>query len=317
MEQNTITTEMFEELRKPFSKDCLEWRAIRTTEKNGGMGLAYAYITPRAVMDRLDEVFGNDWNLHIQVISDTGSRAVVKATIDYKIYIIREGIGESPILAKDGIITNEPWKSAESDAIKRAAVLFGIGRYLYSLPSLWLPYDIQKGKFTVDCYDEVFDKNGKVKPEAEAKNSKRKVVNVAPKPIAKKKVDPDPPEYNDALDVIALSPSRAKKAVPEEPDPEDTESQEVIAQITSKATTDIISSWLESYGVTETYTSRNDAIEAMFNTINNMNETPLTKQQLKVIVDMSEKKGIPLPENLAELTIKTASPIIGSLLQKK
>src|SRR5262249_14174357 len=38
-------------------------------------------------------------------------------------------------------------KAAFSDALKRAAVKFGIGRYLYRLPSQWVDYDDKKRRF--------------------------------------------------------------------------------------------------------------------------------------------------------------------------
>jgi hypothetical protein len=38
-------------------------------------------------------------------------------------------------------------KAAFSDALKRAAVKFGIGRYLYRLPQQWADYDPQKRQF--------------------------------------------------------------------------------------------------------------------------------------------------------------------------
>jgi hypothetical protein len=38
-------------------------------------------------------------------------------------------------------------KAAFSDALKRAAVKFGIGRYLYRLPQLWADYDSHKRQF--------------------------------------------------------------------------------------------------------------------------------------------------------------------------
>ena len=38
-------------------------------------------------------------------------------------------------------------KAAFSDALKRAAVKFGIGRYLYRLPNQWLDYDPQRRQF--------------------------------------------------------------------------------------------------------------------------------------------------------------------------
>jgi hypothetical protein len=38
-------------------------------------------------------------------------------------------------------------KAAFSDALKRAAVKFGIGRYLYRLPQIWCDYDPKKRQF--------------------------------------------------------------------------------------------------------------------------------------------------------------------------
>jgi len=38
-------------------------------------------------------------------------------------------------------------KAAVSDALKRAAVKFGIGRYLYSAPPQWADYDPNKRRF--------------------------------------------------------------------------------------------------------------------------------------------------------------------------
>jgi hypothetical protein len=38
-------------------------------------------------------------------------------------------------------------KAAFSDALKRAAVKFGVGRYLYRLPAQWVDYDPQRRQF--------------------------------------------------------------------------------------------------------------------------------------------------------------------------
>jgi hypothetical protein len=60
--------------------------------------------------------------------------------------ITRENIGEG-----------EDYKSAYSDAIKRAAMLFGIGRYLYDSPSAWVPYDERTDKYrtwTIQDYNK-------------------------------------------------------------------------------------------------------------------------------------------------------------------
>jgi hypothetical protein len=54
--------------------------------------------------------------------------------------------GEWITRADVGSISDQPdagdqLKAAYSDALKRAAVAFGIGRYLYRLPSQWVDYD--------------------------------------------------------------------------------------------------------------------------------------------------------------------------------
>jgi hypothetical protein len=38
-------------------------------------------------------------------------------------------------------------KAAFSDSLKRAAVEYGVGRYLYRLPSQWVDYDTQRRQF--------------------------------------------------------------------------------------------------------------------------------------------------------------------------
>ncbi len=50
----------------------------------------------------------------------------------------------TPALTRDDIGTAlqwEPSKGCASDALKRAAVQWGIGRYLYRLPAVWVELD--------------------------------------------------------------------------------------------------------------------------------------------------------------------------------
>ena len=313
MSDNTITKQEFDAMSAPFSKDALEWRAIQIT-KNKDKGLAYAYITPRAVMDRFDVIFGSGWsfmNMQLDVIDNQRVGILCSLTIKG---ITRVGIGESAIIRNDnGQITNEPYKSAGSDAIKRAAMAFGVGRYLYSLPSLWLPINNYR-KFTVDPYDAVFDIDGNIKVEALQKDSKRKpgrpIGTVAKPPVSAKTIPKPPvvediPEFKEVEgEVQSPTPQPTKPATPYKKT-DSGDGGPTQGQI----------DWLAGFGI-EPSATKEDTTEDIFAAINNMNETPLTKQQLKVIIDMSDKKGKSLPDNLAELNIKTASPIIGSLLQK-
>lgn len=63
-----------EALAKPFELSELEWRAI-SWNKEGTAAIAYAYVNPRAVKDRLDEVFGGEWSVVTEVISPSEFKA--------------------------------------------------------------------------------------------------------------------------------------------------------------------------------------------------------------------------------------------------
>jgi Rad52/22 family double-strand break repair protein len=105
--------------------------------------LALPYLDARAIMDRLDEVLGVEgWWDHYEVLPN-GS-AICRLTLCCK---------EMPITKMDvGSPSEQPdkgdqVKAALSDALKRAAVKFGIGRYLYRIPSIWADYDPKKRAF--------------------------------------------------------------------------------------------------------------------------------------------------------------------------
>jgi len=93
-------------------------------ERPGRGGMTFSYVDARAVMQRLDEVLTPEgWDFQSSVIPGTD---IVhgKLTIGGN---IREDYGY-PNSDQD----DEPVKAASSDALKRCAVMFGIGRHLYS-----------------------------------------------------------------------------------------------------------------------------------------------------------------------------------------
>jgi hypothetical protein len=59
-------------------------------------------------------------------------------------WIVKVDVG-SPSEQPDG---GDRLKAAFSDALKRVAVKFGIGRYLYRLPSVWCDWDAKAKRFT-------------------------------------------------------------------------------------------------------------------------------------------------------------------------
>ena len=130
-----MTNVDFDALAAPFAPDDVKWRVGATTS-NKTKGLALAYLDARAVMDRLDSVVGQpNWQA---TYSHAGSKTVCELSIRCGEEWITKSNG-----AGDSDIEGE--KGALSDAFKRAAVLWGIGRYLYNLDSRWVELD-QHGK---------------------------------------------------------------------------------------------------------------------------------------------------------------------------
>ena len=125
------------ELKKPFPEGAIHWR-IGARNKDKTSGLPLAYIDARDVMDRLDFVLGFDgWE---DSYTETTSGRVIctlACMINDKLVIRSDGAGDTG---------TEGEKGAISDALKRAAVKFGIGRYLYGLGGQWVDLD-QYGKF--------------------------------------------------------------------------------------------------------------------------------------------------------------------------
>ncbi len=129
-----MNPEMFEQLAAPFSPDAISWR-VGATSGDKTKGIALAYLDARDVMDRLDMVCGPaGW-------ACSYSHATGKTVCDIAIRVVREPGGTAEWISKAdgaGDTDVEAEKGALSDAFKRSAVRWGIGRYLYALPSPWV-----------------------------------------------------------------------------------------------------------------------------------------------------------------------------------
>jgi hypothetical protein len=134
---------LMEQLAVPFAPEQIKWRPGSIT-KDGSKGMALAYIDARDVMDRLNLVMGPEsWESEITVY---GNIIVCKLSLwveDESGLLVRrsksDGAGETDV---------EGEKGGVSDALKRAAVQWGIGRYLYALPSPWVQVENRRIKET-------------------------------------------------------------------------------------------------------------------------------------------------------------------------
>lgn len=132
---------MFDKLSAPFAPNAIHWRA-QTVTKNGDKALALAYLDARDVMDRLDEAVGPaNWRDSYVETPKGRTICTLEIRVDGEWIAKSDGAGDTDVEGEKGSI---------SDALKRAAVKWGIGRYLYDLGNVWAP-----------C--ESYDANGKKK----------------------------------------------------------------------------------------------------------------------------------------------------------
>ncbi|MGF1579142.1 MAG: Rad52/Rad22 family DNA repair protein [Gemmataceae bacterium] len=128
-----------EALAEPFEEMELHHKP-QTLSKDGNRALAITYVDARVIQDRLDQVLGvENWQDSYKVLED----GTVVCRLRLKLgdaWVTKVDVGSPSVQGDEG----DRRKAAFSDALKRAAVKFGVGRYLYRLPIQWVPYDSQK-----------------------------------------------------------------------------------------------------------------------------------------------------------------------------
>jgi hypothetical protein len=112
--------ELLKELRAPLG-DLVKQR-VGWTDRTGREHVI-EYVEWHTVADILDRT-APDWSYSIRGLQQVGDLIAVTAAITIN-GVTREGVGTGPAGSEMGI------KKAESDALKRAARMFGVGRDLY------------------------------------------------------------------------------------------------------------------------------------------------------------------------------------------
>lgn len=116
-----------EKLKEPFPKEDIEWRVGRqgVTMKGDPWVFALAYVTARGIMNRLDDVVGAaNWQNEYREWHGSSQLCGISIRIEDEWVTKWDGADNTAI---------ESTKGGLSDAMKRAAVQWGIGRYLYDL----------------------------------------------------------------------------------------------------------------------------------------------------------------------------------------
>lgn len=122
--------DLFDALCAPFAAEEIDWRVGSTTQAKD-KGMALAYIDARAVMDRLDGVCGpENWQCNYSPAPGNSIICNIGVRMPGGDWIWKaDGAGATDVEGEKGML---------SDALKRAAVRWGVGRYLYELKSPWV-----------------------------------------------------------------------------------------------------------------------------------------------------------------------------------
>jgi len=130
------------QLKNPIDPKFVKCR-VGATSKDKSKGIALFYLDAREVEKVLDNVVGpENWATNLTPI--TSPQGFHGFTCSLTIYM-PDGKMVTKTDAGEASKTS-PIKGAASDALKRAAVLFGVGRYLYYIPNQWYKLN-EFGKF--------------------------------------------------------------------------------------------------------------------------------------------------------------------------
>lgn len=117
-----------------------------------GKATVVSYIDSRQVQDKLDEAVGaENWQVNYEVVK--GNLFASIGILTPNGWVWKSDCGTESNIEKE--------KGEASDSFKRAAVMWGIGRFLYSLPILTLKTAVHKTKSGAEK-EYPADKDGKI-----------------------------------------------------------------------------------------------------------------------------------------------------------
>ena len=141
-----------QKLECPFPASAISWRVGNTNQKKVARekndpkarptkGQLLAYIDARDVMERLNKACGfANWQCRYPMADSGLLVCEIGIRVESEWLWRANGAGDTQVEAEKGKC---------SDAFKRAAVVWGVGRYLYGLESPWVDLD-QYGKWSTD-----------------------------------------------------------------------------------------------------------------------------------------------------------------------
>lgn len=125
--------EIFKLLQAPFQDDEIEWRPQSAIQRQEGHQLlVLPYVQGQTIQKRLDDILGVYWKDDYESITVKGKEAI-RGYLSIK-------VGDEWITRTDAAELSdiESVKGGHTNAFKRAAVKFGIGRFLHNVEPKWV-----------------------------------------------------------------------------------------------------------------------------------------------------------------------------------
>lgn len=179
----SLTAKDIEVLSAPFDRNTIGVKVQRYSGDKTKASLVL-YLQHTDAYSRIEQV-DPAWSFEVLDEQRHGEVFVTRGRLTIK-GVSRTNVGDG----------NEP-KGAASDAIKRCAMLFGVGRYLYDTETVWVPYNELTDKYKQFTYAD-FEK-------ALRPNQEKPPVGQGPSPITTPpKPGPKPVQSKQALSVEIL-----------------------------------------------------------------------------------------------------------------
>lgn len=125
-------------LRKPFAAEGLRWKIQQNPYENSNKpneqvyALVVVYVDARSVSAHLDDVTGGDWFTEYRQPPVTVGAPALECRLTV-CGVTRSDVGA---VVSSGSASSMDTKDLYSDALKRAAVQFGVGAFLYRFPTV-------------------------------------------------------------------------------------------------------------------------------------------------------------------------------------
>jgi len=148
LENTSDVAERFRRLSEDMPPEDVQFRRDSDPIQRGPkiFARAVAFVSAQAVQRRLDQYFAGDWQSELTLLPERANDdGEVEVALKARLTILG--------LSREDVGTGTTYKNAASDALKRAAVRFGIGAHLYDMEVNWVEVDSldkRKAKFVED-----------------------------------------------------------------------------------------------------------------------------------------------------------------------